>query len=239
LAAGSQVELAITNAGTADLNSTVCHSSLVLADYNNFPAPGLKVIATDGGTCTISDGAKGICALSPGATDNDEIYLVLTTETLKFAAGKVWVAEALIQFTEANTDDANIIFGMANAVAANMLIDDGAGPRVTGDYVAIWKVDGSTVWRAGVQSNGTQKPTTDTDSEVTAGGSSYQTLRIKVSCETSAKAIAEFEVDGQNIATIHFDYASATEMQLFAGAKDGSGNAETLNIDLFGFEAVR
>ena len=113
------------------------------------------------------------------------------------------------------------------------------GPVASGDYVGIWKVDGGTVWRAGVQSNGTATPTTDTDSTVTAGGSSYQRLRIKVTCETATRAIAEFEVDGVNIDTVHFSYASATEMQLVAGVKNGGGNAETLNVDYLGYEARR
>jgi len=239
LAANTAVKLAITNGTTADLNSASCLVTLTLADANNYPAPGLKTIAPNGGTATISDGAKGVLAISPGSSDNDEIYVAAAVETLKFAANKVFVAEAYVQFSEANTDDANIIFGLQNAVAANSLIDDGAGPRATGDYVAIWKVDGSTVWRAGVQSNGTQTPTTDTDSEVTAGGPSYQRLRMKIVCETSTRAWAEFTVDGVNIATIHFDYASATEMQAFVGVKNGGGNAETLNVDYFGAEALR
>jgi len=239
VAAGSAVKLAITNGTNADTNSAICHVSLALADANNFPAKGLKVIAPNGGTCTIADGVKGVCALAPGATDNDEIYLATTDETIKFLAGKVFIAETEIQFSEANTDDANVLFGMMNAVAANALIDDGGGPRASGDYAAIWKVDGGTVWRAGVQSNGTQKPTTDTDSEVTAGGSSYQRLRVKVVCETSTRAYAEFSVDGVNIATSLFDYASATEMQLVLGVKSGGANAETLNVDRLNYAVLR
>ena len=239
LAANTILKLAITNGTNADLNSAVCQVTLTMADHNNFPAPGLKVIATNGGTCSISDGVKGICALSPGATDNDEIYIVAATETIKFASGKTFILDAELTWTEANTDDANVIFGCMNNVGANALIDDGGGPRATGDYVAMWKVDGGTVWRAGVQSNGTQKPTTDTDSEVTAGGSSYQRLRVKVVCETSTRAYAEFSVDGVNIATTHFDYASATEMQLVLGVKSGGANAETLNVDRLNYAVLR
>jgi len=235
LSAGDYLTLAITNGTNADLNSAVCHIALELADYENFPASGLKVIATDGGTCSISDGVKGVCALSPGSTDNDEIYMVSSTETVKFADGEVIVAEAYIQFTEQNTDDANVIFGLMSGVGADALIDGGGGPRASGDYVCLWKVDGGTVWRAGVQSNGTQTPTTDEDSDETAGGSSYQRLKIKVVCTSSTEAFAEFWVDTVNVATIHFTYASATEMQLMCGVKNGGGNAETLNVDYMGY----
>ncbi len=238
--AGDVVKLAITNGTNADLNSAICHTALVLADKANYPAPGLTVVATDGGTVTIADGVKGICALSPGASDNDEIYMAAEMENVKFLVGKVFVFESFIQFTEQNTDDANVMgLCVMNAVAAEALVDDGLGPKATGDYVGIWKIDGGTKWYAGAQSNGTAIPATDTVSDVTAGGSSYQRLRIKVSCETSTRAIAEFMVDGQNIGTIHFAYASATEMQLMVGVKNGGGNAETLNVDDFGYDVLR
>jgi hypothetical protein len=239
LAAGSPVTLTITNGAAADLNSAVCHVGLVLADYNNYPAPGLKVIASDGGTVSIADGVKGVVALSPGAADNNEIYMVASTETVKFAAGKSFIGDWLLQFAESTTDDANVIAGFMNAVAANALVDDGAGPRATGDYVAIWKVDGSTKWRAGVQSNGTQIPAADTDSLVTAGGAAHQHLQVKVNCVSATEAVAEFWVDGSNIATIHFAYASATEMQLFVGMKNGGAHAETLRVDTKGYRQLR
>ena len=197
------------------------------------------MVAPDGGTVTISDGAKGICAISPGASDNDEMYMAAELENIKFLAGKAFVFETLVQFTESNTDDANVGFFVTNAVAANALVDDGAGPKATGDYVGIWKVDGGTKWYCGAQSNGTATPTTDTVSTVTAGGSSYQRLMVKVICETSTRAIAEFSVDGQNIGTVHFAYASATEMQLMVGVKNGSANAETLNVDWMDYAVLR
>jgi|GEM_PF-3259505 len=234
-AAGSAVTLAITNGTNADLNSAVCHTSLILADAVNYPAPGLKLIAPNAGTATISDGVKGIVALSPGAVDNDEIYMCAATETVKFASGESFVAEVKLQFSEANTDDANVIFGFVNAVGENCLVDSGAGPIVTGDYVALWKIDGGTKWYAGVQSNGTEVPDSDTLTDVTAGGSSYQQLKIKCNCYSSTRGFAEFWVDQKNVATYDFAYASATDMQLVVGIKNGSANAETLNVDFLGF----
>jgi hypothetical protein len=249
MAAGTAIKLAITNGANADLNSAVCHVSLICADVVNFPAPGLKVIATNGGTVTIADGVKGVVALSPGAVDNDEIYLCGSLELYKFAASKTFIAEALIQFTEANTDDANVCFGFMNAVAADSIVDNGGGPKATGDYACIWKIDGGTKWYCGVQSNGTATPTTDTlgsktpagmtPVNVTAGGTAYQRLTVKVRCESSTAAVAEFYVDGVNIGTINFAYASATEMQVFVGVKDGGANAETLNVDYLGARSVR
>ncbi len=234
-AAGAAVTLAITNGTNADLNAAACHISLAVADANNYPAPGLKAVISDLGTATIADGAKGILAISPGSSDNDEIYICASTETQKFASGTSFVGEIKCQFTEANTDDANVIFGFMNAVAADTLVDNAGGPRATGDYVAIWKIDGGTKFYTGVQSNNTAVPAADVLTGVTAGGSSYQKLKIKVNCYSSTQGVAEFWIDEQNVATTHFDYASATEMQLFFGVKNGGGNAQALNVDLLGF----
>jgi hypothetical protein len=73
----------------------------------------------------------------------------------------------------------------------------------------------------------------------TAGGTAYQRLRVAVTLESTTQGFAEFSVDGVNIGTVHFDYASATEMQLFVGCKNGSAHAETLNVDKFGYGANR
>lgn len=239
IAAASAIKLAITNGTAADLNSAVCYVTLTLADQLNYPAAGLKTIATDGGTVTISDGVKGVVAISPGAADNDEIYVCSSVELYKFAANKAFVAEACIQFSEANTDDANVVFGFMSTVAANSIVDSAGGLQATGDYVAIWKIDGGTKWRCGVQANGTPNPTTDVDTETTAGGSSYQTLRVEVEVTSSTEGVAKFWVDGVNIQTTHFAYASATEMAAMLGVKNGSANRETLNIDDLGVAQLR
>jgi hypothetical protein len=241
LSEGDAVTLAITNGTAADLNSASCIVCLELADYDNFPQPGLKVIASDGGTVTIADGVNGVCALSPGSSDNDEIYLVATTETVKFAAGETFVGETNLQWSEANTDASNFIFGFMSAVGADALADNGGGPRATGDYVALWKIDGGTQFYAGVQSDGTAKPTIDALGVplTTAGVSDYQKLKIKVVCESATRGFATFWVDEQHIAIHHFTYSSATEMQLMLGIKNGGANAETLNVDAFGYVGRR
>ena len=236
VAAGSAIKMAIVNGTAANTNSGIVHTTLKMADAANYPAPGLTVVSTSSGTVTISDGVKGICALVTPATDDDELYLAAELEDVKFLDGKVFEVETFIQFTEVAT---NVFFGVMNAVATGAMTAAGAGPKATGDYVGIWKVDGGTKWYCGAQSNGTATPTTDTLSDVTAGGSSYQRLRIKVTCENSTRAIAEFTVDGANIGTVHFAYASATEMQLMIGVRAGSAAAETLNVDYLEYKVLR
>lgn len=144
-------------------------------------------------------------------------------------------AKARIQFTEANTDDANIFFGFGSAIAANFIVDNGAGMRTSGDVFGIYKTDGSTVWKCITQTNGTAVTTTST---TTAGGSSYQKLEIELADHNSTTGYATFKVDNEylkdsngNIIRHAVLYASATEMQVGFGVKNGDTNAETLNVD--------
>jgi len=241
VAAGGALTLAITNGTNADLNSAACSVAFSYTPAGSYPARGLRVVNTDSGaTVSIADGVKGVLAISPGAADNDEIYVLGDTELYKLAAGKGFIAEACLTWTEAATDDANVCFGFANAVAADTIVNDGGGPKATGDYLCFWKIDGGTYWYCGVQSNGTPLPTADTLTAVACGGAgTYQTFRIEVNCLTSTSARADFWIDDVNVLTQEFAYASATEMQVFAGLKNGSANRETLYIDYMGAEALR
>lgn len=240
LAAGSAVKVAITNGTNADLNSAVCAVALDVCDSSAFPAPGLKLIATDGGTATISDGVKGILTLTTGASDNSEIYLCTSTELFKMAANKHFKGAALVQFTNTNTAD-NFFFGFMSTVAANSMVDTGGGPQATGDYVGLWSLESIANFYAGVQSNGTATPTTDAVGvpNTTAGGSSYQLLEVEWHGLSSTQGQATFRVDGVVVADIHHTYASATEMALMVGLKTGEAVTHTLNVDYMGYAQLR
>ena len=253
-AAGSAVTLAITNGTTADLNSAVCYAALVLADKASFPAPGLKVIASNAGTVTISDGVKGICALSPGAADNDEIYLCTATETFKFADQKPAVTEWLIQWTEANTDDANVICGFKDAVAADSVLDDGGGPAASYSGAVFYKVDGGTTWNVETSVGSTQLTkalTADVSLDKTlhsSSSSSYQILRVEIHPFSSTQVRVEFYIGKLvsagdwnmiHVATNYVTFSGCTEMQAFCGIKNGAANAETLNVDYLGCGQLR
>lgn len=197
-------------------------------------------ILTDSGGASVSDAVGGILALTASdgtVADNDQTYIKGSKEIFKFAADKPILVDALIQFTEANTDDANVAVGLANAVAADLIVDDGAGMKTSGSMLAIYKVDGSTVWKVISSCNATQTIST---SSTTAGGSSYQWLQIQWKPVGSTYSEATFFVDGVQLIDsttlkpiVHrFDYSdSPTEMQFFAGVKNGGGNLETLNLD--------
>lgn len=194
---------------------------------------------TDTGTATVGDAVGGIMAITPSdgtVADNDEVYLATANEVFKFAAGKPLYAKARIQYAEGNTDDANVMFGFQNAVAANSLVDNGAGPRTTGSGCGIYKVDGGTKWIVWSVVNDV---TTATTSATTAGGASYVTVELEVVDRDSSNGTFTVKINDEylrdtngNVIRHTIPYASATEMQLMFGLKNGAATTvETLNID--------
>jgi hypothetical protein len=206
-------------------------------------------IDADAGASTAqdADGVGGLILLTTGATDNNECYLHTTNELFKVVADKEIDIECRLQFTEANTDDANVIFGLMDAVAANHLIDDGAGPVATYDGAVLYKVDGGTVWVAESSNAGTQVTNT---TKTTAGGTAYQTLRIRITPRDATDADVTFFVDGQQcedtnqnagqpFITQTLTLSGLAEMALVVGAKAGGANSEVVTVDYIRAAAVR
>lgn len=204
-------------------------------------AHNFTTVVSDVGTVAVGDGANGIVVLTPSdgtVADNDEAYLKGANEVFKFAADRPTIVEALVQFTEANTDDANIIFGLKDAVAADTLLDNGGGPAASYSGMVFFKVDGGTNWQCEHSIAGTQNTVELTAANsltkraITAGGASYQKLRIESRPYTSTKHDVLFFVDDVLVCSMKDQvYTNATEMQFCLGVKNGAGNLETLNCD--------
>lgn len=200
-------------------------------------------VATDSGTATVGDAANGELALAPSdgtVADNDEIYVKATNETLLFAANRAISFAALVKWTEGNVDDLNVAVGFMNAVAANSILDDGGGPKASFSGAVFYKVDGGTVWRVR-SSIGTTY--TDSITNITAGGSAYQLLEIEFRAIDATLGEISFMIDGQVVRDTNnypikhqITYTGATEMQAFAGAKNGAiTTVETLKVDAMAY----
>lgn len=222
-----------------------------LEDFKHYVTTDMFTsVLTDSGTAAVSAAANGILTITASdgtVADNDEAYVATTNEVFLFANDKPFVVESLVKFAEANTDDANIFFGLADAIAANTLVDDGAGLKTSFSGACIYKVDGSNVWKC-ISSVGTTQ--TITTSTLTAGGSSYQRLKIEVNPISTTNVEISFFVDGiplydaavtsKNQAIKHVvDATSATEMDLGWGVKNGGANNESLNVDYVAWAGVR
>jgi hypothetical protein len=189
-----------------------------------------KVTSIDG-TATVLDAAGGKIAIASAVATagNEECLLKSNKESFKFAAAKPLLFEALVDFTETQTNQANVIAGLMDAVAAGSLQDNGAGPKASYSGAVFFKVDGETVWQC-ESSIGAAQVTTKTD--VTAGGADPQRLAIEFQPLTSTLGEVRFFIDDELVAKHEITFTSATEMQVVLGVKDGDVNdVETLNVD--------
>ena len=218
----------------------------VFDDFLWYISPHLWTnLASDGGVTAFaqSDAVTGIIQGATGATDNNEIAVRSTNECWLFAADRPLYGCCLLQYSEANTDDANVAFGFADAMGVNLLGDDGAGDAINSSGVLIFKVDGETVWRCACENNGT---VVETQSTKTAGGSAYQLLEIEGASVDGTNYSFTYYMDGvelrdtNNRPIVHtLAYASATEMRVGTYVKAGSANSETVNVDFMGASMLR
>lgn len=197
-------------------------------------------LAADAGVTApaiVSGGVGGQITMATGTTDNNEVAAFSTNAHFKMADSKPIVFEARIQFTEGNTSAANVFAGLSSLAAANQLADDGAGPAAgtSQSTLGIYKVDGETVWRTVSQKATTQ---TVTKSTTTAGGSSFQLLRIECQPVDATNCEVTYYVDGVqlrdtngNVIKDTVAYSSAAAMKAGVYLKCGSTTAETLVCD--------
>lgn len=210
----------------------------VFNDFNNFATgtDGWTSLAADVGTSVAAgDNRAGVVALTTGATDNNEAAVRTTQELFLFLADTDLYGRGYLQFAEAATDDANVFFGFASALAADTLADNGGGPRTTGCVAGIYKVDGGTVWRA-ITRNGTG--TTDSVSTTTAGGAAYQCLEVECHEVDGVNMDVVFRVNGSllkesnGLVIMHkVAIAGATEMNFGVYAKAGGATSEVVSVD--------
>lgn len=227
--------LALTPPGY-DLQSLAVGRASHFTEY--VTADEFSTVASDGGACAVADGANGILAITASdgtVADNDETYLKGTNEVFLFAANRSIYFQALVQYAEANTDDANVIIGFKDAVAANTLLDNGAGPPASYSGACFFKVDGGTVWQVESSLGGTQTTTT---TNITAGGSAYHLFEIEFHAINATQGEISFKYDGQVVCDSNnrpikhqITFTSATEMQECIGVKNGGANLETVSVD--------
>jgi hypothetical protein len=202
-------------------------------DFNWYISPHQWTsILTDSGTTAVGDAAGGVLTITASdgtVADNDEAYVKSTNETFLFADGKPISFACRIKLTETTANEANICVGLKDAVAANSIVDDGAGPPASYSGMLIFKVDGGSVFQGESSIAGTQ----DTDTNVGAFTSGAWTdIRMDWTPLSSTSGRTDYYVNGVLGGSSTFTYTSATEMQVFLGVKNGNGtNNMALLVD--------
>lgn len=195
-------------------------------------------LTADAGT-SVAAGATafgGAVVLTTGAVDNSECALGTTAKLFRPADDKPLVFESRVQFTEAAVNAANLFVGFADVLAsADLLQDNGAGPKASFFGAGLFKVDGDTVWRC-VTSRGAVQ--TITPSIVPAGGTTPQTLRIEIQPVDPTSAEVTFYTDdlavrdlaGQPVKHL-LTMTGFASLQAGVYAKAGSTASETVSVD--------
>lgn len=195
---------------------------------------------TDTGSVTALTTHGGGVALTPSdgtVADNDEAYIGWTNKNIVPTNLKPIVFQTVIQFSEGNTDDVNVIAGLMSTSAADALLDNGGGPPASYTGMVFFKTDGDTVWQVECSVGGTQttvrlSSTYSLDKTTkTAGGTAKQTLRIEFVPRSSTAADVMFFIDDVLVAKIDWTYTSAAAVGPVLGLKNGAATTvETLNV---------
>lgn len=199
------------------------------------------VVTAVDGTVLLGDAAGGVVTIANGTAtiaDNEDCYLAREPEGFLMAASRPLRFGARLKFTEVSTNTCNVIAGLTDAVAANLLVNDGGGPKTSGSTLAFFKKDGNLNWHIHASLS-----TTQTTVELTAansldkiahpaGASTHAWLEIEFLPKDSAKADVIFYIDGTPVYKItDFTFTSATEMQAVVGCKGGTAAAMAVDVD--------
>jgi hypothetical protein len=196
-----------------------------------------SLAADAGASVAMRDQHGGWARITTGAVDNNEAAIISTNEIFLWGADKPADYQAKISFTEIASNAANVAFGVADAMGANLLTDDTGAPSITTCGALIYKVDGGTKWKCYSKNGSTVN---DTQSTMTAGGS--QRLHIQAQAIDATYMAIMYQVndtvlvDANGIAIRHLvPYASAGEMKTGVYAKTGGAPTLLVDVDLIGF----
>lgn len=249
--AGGYLTFSITGASGSITPQTLLQIGYV--DLSSLPN-GWQVYAPQNGNFTLGNTQGGVITLSPSdpngsAAASDEIYLYQSLNTLEPTAGYPIYFEALIQYTEANTSDAGIFFGLASSFGtAGLITAASAGMKNTGTIIGFYKIDGQTNWSV-IAQNGSTNFSEETT--IACGTSTYQRLSVEMLDDISGYTKVVFKVDGQLARVASFPQLPYTALLTLSGiancsigfgVKNGAsvtGGAESLNIDYVGVAESR
>jgi hypothetical protein len=208
----------------------------------------------------VNAGPGGILTLScVDNTQNRECYVATTTSCFTIAANKPLMAEVQLQYAEASTNKAGVIFGFMSAVGAGALADTTLVPKSSFTGAVIFKSLNTVAWQT-CASVGAVQTTTAVDAGLVPGGTNYQRLAVEIMPVSATLAEVSYWIDSgggltansggtllqardnttrHNLIKDTITYTGALNMQLFVGVKCGTTAAETLNVDYLAASALR
>jgi hypothetical protein len=187
--------------------------------------------------------AGGILDIPTAGTDNADAYLHSAHENFLFADNKPisigFMAKALEGVA---VGEGNFCIGLVDGVAADLMQDNGAGPKTTASGMMFEKRDGETVWRTWSSDSTTQESQILTAANLNNLSKKDQTLDdqwhrfdIKFRSESSGRGYITFHLDTVQVTRhLNYDFPNATEMALVMGVKTGAAQIMDLEVDYAG-----
>lgn len=192
----------------------------------------------------------GWLVIGTPATDNADTYLTQGA-CMKCDVGKSFAVAARIACTEAATSAANIVFGLINAGATDLMIDDAGGPIVAADKALLYKVDGTMSWSAQTAKTTGTGTNVRTSSAILAYASAtiYELGIVFQAPKVSGQqGVFRYFINGVELATHPVTTGNATStvtaqptavLTPVIGIKAGTAAAQTLHIDWMALSATR
>ncbi len=149
-----------------------------------------------GASIALSATGESAAVFTTGAVSEQDAILH-TNRTWDIVDAQPIVCEFRWKYTEAATDDANVLLGLHDAPAADELQDAGGGPPASYSGVNFHKVDGGTAWIVESSVAGTQSTNTvyKPDATWAPGGGGYQSFRIEIRPISSTEAQITYGFD--------------------------------------------
>ncbi len=200
------------------------------------------LVADSGSSIAVADSAGGVLTFTTGATDNNECTRYTTEKPFLVAANLPLLFDARLSYTENATNKANIFVGFSSAFAANLMVDDGAGPATNMSAAGFFKIDsagtGEPMWHVIVSLATTQTLVALTAANSldktlhTSGGGTYQNLRVEIRPTSSTTAEVSFFIDNVQVYKIaEWTYTSIAQMGAGTYLKAGGAGGEVLSLD--------
>lgn len=194
---------------------------------------------TDTGTVLMGDDMNGVATLTPSdgtVADNDEVYLATPNANFKFGTNREIYGRFKFRYTAVVAANPSLAVGFQDAVAANSIVDTGAGVKTSGSTVAVERRKSETAFRFTVACNGVAQSTLS-NKAIAAATDYVVEVEVKdwdgVSMMATAKVDSEFLKDtNNNVIRFQIPIASAAVMMMWAGLKLGAAtNNDTLLLD--------
>ena len=213
-----------------------------------------KSLATGGSAAASASGYGGTLSIGSGTTQYNDCYVHSTNKPFLFGQDQPLIAEARVKWTEASTNQAGFVFGVASVgtTGGNLLNSTGTGLVTSFSGAVIFKVPGTAQWQTCSSLSTTQTitkvNTQDPNGNPTDGN--YHTLRVEFKPITSTLAEVTYFIDNQQLRGTttptavmgivdQLTYTSAAAMYVVVGNQCGTTSAETLLVDYIVAEQIR